>query len=349
MPQTAWQSLMFDAQTREARDGVRGMRWPHRRYGAASYPDAGAARDLLLRRLGALVPADGSLADELPHAITDVYSTPHRQAVIEPAARSPLRVLVDGWLLRAAYLHDGACQITEILVPGDLSTNFTSDGDPASVLVACGTARIAMLDLDALSPPARTVVEQGLHIARREEVRRLHTRLVTIGRRDARARLAQFMAETYARLAARRRPCRGWVFRMPADPGTAGGCARPHARSRQSHPAAIVRRGCDGDEQAAHRDLRSGATGIRLKPPAGSGPPGRAPDGATHGACRRHSARERRRRTMGGLSCSNGGQRKALSGLPRSRQPVFTATAMNRSASTAPASRIYPRRSGAVP
>ncbi len=193
---------MFDAQTREARDGVRDMRRPYRRYGAASYPDAGAARDLLLRRLGALVPADGSLADELPHAITDVHSTPHRQAVIEPAGRSRIWVLVDGWLLRAVYLHDGACQITEILVPGDLSTGFTSDGDPASVLVACGAVRIAMLDLDALSPPARTMMEHALHMARREEVRRLHTRLVTIGRRNARARLAQFMAETYARLAA---------------------------------------------------------------------------------------------------------------------------------------------------
>lgn len=191
---------MFEASIPVSLDTMSGMQRPYCRRGPPAFAEAATACDLLLRRFGSLPSADVTLADDLRHAVIDLYSTPHRRTIGKRSAGTTLHVLVDGWVLRAEHLPDGARQITDILVPGDPYTVLTPAEDASSTMIACGQVKVAILDLEALDEPTRALVEEGLRVALREDMHRLRARVVSLGRRAARERLAHLMAETYARL-----------------------------------------------------------------------------------------------------------------------------------------------------
>lgn len=109
-------------------------------------------------------------------------------------------VLVNGWACRFVTTCDGARQITDIILPGDIIYRDVAGSDPLDQqITACGPATFALLRIYGpfdRGGPLRMLIDQ----ARNEEAALLRARLVSIGRRDAYARLAYLFAELARRL-----------------------------------------------------------------------------------------------------------------------------------------------------
>ena len=122
-----------------------------------------------------------------------------RPLVLYPLSAESLCRLVEGWVFREQVLRNGARQITDVLLPGDVI--------PASMLaprshgwetVACGEARILVYGRSSVLRSA--ALQRIRDRAIRAEVRSLRGRIVSLGRRDARARIAHLFCELHARL-----------------------------------------------------------------------------------------------------------------------------------------------------
>lgn len=120
------------------------------------------------------------------------------------AVRAPssayLHLLVEGWACRAHVLPDGARQITDILLPGDFCDRApaTSRHNVQDVK-ACGPARVAVLRKHILGREA-AALRSSWQWAQDVEAGILRSRVVSLGRRGARERVAHFMSETHERL-----------------------------------------------------------------------------------------------------------------------------------------------------
>ncbi|WP_428970193.1 Crp/Fnr family transcriptional regulator [Sphingomonas sp. Xoc002] len=108
-----------------------------------------------------------------------------------------LHLLVEGWAYRAQGLRDGARQITDILVPGDMCDWMPPAANEE--IRASGTARVALLRRTAHGhdPHALAVRQERALIA---EIQRLRGQLTSVGRRDARGRIAYLVADLHRRL-----------------------------------------------------------------------------------------------------------------------------------------------------
>lgn len=108
-----------------------------------------------------------------------------------------LHLLVDGWAYRASGLVDGLRQITDVLVPGDICDWMPPA--PNEEIRACGAARVAVLHRagDGHAPNPLHLHRERAMVA---DLHRLRARLTSIGRRDARGRIAYLMAELHSRL-----------------------------------------------------------------------------------------------------------------------------------------------------
>lgn len=88
-----------------------------------------------------------------------------------------------------------------LLVPGDFCSTTLHDNVPSSdIMETCGPARIAVLNIDLLSERARALFNDSLRLQQADLVCQLRNRLVSLGRRNARERLAYLVAETHSRL-----------------------------------------------------------------------------------------------------------------------------------------------------
>jgi CRP-like cAMP-binding protein len=173
---------------------------PHLQRTVARRSASTAACRTLLARFSATGLSDQLEADDVLHAITGIFL-----AEDEPlhSARSPgpnVHVLVEGWAFRAQMLTDGSRQITDIILPGDICAEPAAEAHFAEI-EACGRVKIAVIKLGNLTEPVRSLIEKLQRRQEVEEARRLRAWLVGLGRRDARKRMAHFMAETHARLA----------------------------------------------------------------------------------------------------------------------------------------------------
>ena len=108
-----------------------------------------------------------------------------------------LHLLVEGWAYRAQGLRDGARQITDILVPGDIC-DWVPPASNEDIRVS-GPARVAVLrrtvdgpDRQALSARRQRAVIGDIH--------RLRAQLTSLGRRDARGLVAYCIADLHRRL-----------------------------------------------------------------------------------------------------------------------------------------------------
>jgi CRP-like cAMP-binding protein len=121
-----------------------------------------------------------------------------------PVCRRPslnLHLLVEGWAYRAQTLRDGARQITDVLLPGDFCGWGPSKSDDiAQDIRASGAVRVAVLRKDLIAGRALAALERGREWARDAEAGILRSRLVSLGRRDARGRVAHFISEVHDRL-----------------------------------------------------------------------------------------------------------------------------------------------------
>lgn len=187
------------ARTRQPRDDVA----PSRR--KTTTPSRNAARAACELFFARIAPA-GVLGGEDRRAIIDAVFEilPVASGRPLPALRRPslhLHLLVEGWAYRAQTLRDGTRQITDVLLSGDICgwTPSASDNS-AQEIRAAGAVRVAVLRMDAISGRALSGLERGQKWARDAEARILRSRVVSLGRRDARARVAHFISEVHDRL-----------------------------------------------------------------------------------------------------------------------------------------------------
>jgi CRP-like cAMP-binding protein len=168
---------------------------------SASTPDITSAVYSLLREaLSGYDTAGGDRHSDIRQAVTHVYELGNRQPFPSRSIANSAHVLLAGWAFRSQILQDGARQITDLIVPGDFCFTPFCGEEPLSQIEACGSARVVVLDLQKLPDRVRTLVEHSQRAQHVDMVRRLRARLVSLGRRDARERLAYLVAETYARL-----------------------------------------------------------------------------------------------------------------------------------------------------
>lgn len=154
--------------------------------------------------IGALLRYDtGGRCDaaDIMDAVTQIHEVKSRHRFPAHSSAETAHVLVAGWGFRSQLLRDGARQITDLIAPGDLCySSAREEGLPAPI-EACGPARVATLNMELLPDSARRLLHRGQQIQQDDMIRRLRARLVSLGRRDARSRLAYLMAETHLRLA----------------------------------------------------------------------------------------------------------------------------------------------------
>ncbi|MGR6329461.1 Crp/Fnr family transcriptional regulator [Sphingomonas sp. XXL09] len=134
--------------------------------------------------------------------VTHIHQVEARHPFPARPSSKTAHVLVTGWGSRSQILRNGARQITDVIIPGDFCVIADLERETSSYVEACGPARIAALDTDAMSDRSRSLVEHARRAQQGEVLFRLRARLVSLGRRNARERLAYLVAETHARLGA---------------------------------------------------------------------------------------------------------------------------------------------------
>lgn len=159
-----------------------------------------AACRTLLARFSAAGLSDQLDVDDVRYAITGLYIAEDQPLHSARSTGSALHILVEGWAFRAQMLTNGSRQITDIILPGDICADPAAEAHSAEI-AACGRAKIAVIKPGILTEPVRSLVEKLQRRQDFEEARRLRAWLVGLGRRDARRRMAHFMAETHSRLA----------------------------------------------------------------------------------------------------------------------------------------------------
>lgn len=107
-----------------------------------------------------------------------------------------LHLIVEGWAYRAHGLHDGVRQITNILVAGDMC-NWVPPAANEDIR-ACGPVRVAVLRRTADNDD-RPSFHRYRERTMVDDMRRLRAQLTSLGRRNARERVAYHLADVHDR------------------------------------------------------------------------------------------------------------------------------------------------------
>lgn len=222
--------------------------------GAAKKPIPGAAAAI---RLACGDHATIEECQTLARAMVDIVDLRNNALLCRPVdGGTRLHLLIEGWAYRAQGLLDGARQITDVLVPGDIC-DWVSLA-PNEEIRASGSVRVAVLH--------RTMNGQDLQAlsARREQtvigdIQRLRAQLTSLGRRDARGRIAYALADLHRRLE-RVGLAKSGSFACPLTQEQLGDLLGLDLRSRQSGRARAAPRRNTAVRQASGRDPRPDAT-----------------------------------------------------------------------------------------
>lgn len=158
----------------------------------------------LARKLSGFFRVDAALETLLGRLCVDVVEFPPGSVIVgQGAPYGQVHLIESGWVVRAKHLQDGGRQIVNLAVAGDfVGLNAllfeTSDFDHA-----CKTAVTAFrIDADALRRGLATTPDlaPALFWANAHEESILAERIVSLGRRSARARAAHVLCEIIARL-----------------------------------------------------------------------------------------------------------------------------------------------------
>lgn len=118
-----------------------------------------------------------------------------------PSPYTQLRLIVEGWAYRAHTLADGARQITDILLPGDLlGWSPIEPQDVEHEIRTSGRMQVAVLRRDVVTGRDIPSLQRRWEWVLDAEAQTLRSRLISLGRRDARGRVAHLMVELHDRL-----------------------------------------------------------------------------------------------------------------------------------------------------
>jgi CRP-like cAMP-binding protein len=124
----------------------------------------------------------------------------HQDIFVEGDVVGDILLLESGWAYRYCLLDDGRKQIIQFFVPGDFigpftrrASSFASTITPADI---CRLARDRLAEVWSLQPALVAAIETIL--TRENEL--FAERMVSLGRRNAKERMAQFLLELQQRL-----------------------------------------------------------------------------------------------------------------------------------------------------
>lgn len=164
--------------------------------------EARRACELFFARTAAVGPASEDDRRAVIGSVTEILKVGSDGLVPVPLrSTSQLQLIVEGWAYRAHTLQDGARQITDVLLPGDvLGCSTKASRGTEHEIRACGRAEVALLRRDIFNGRELPSLRRRWEWVRDAEARVLRSRLVSLGRRDARERVAHFLAELHRRL-----------------------------------------------------------------------------------------------------------------------------------------------------
>jgi CRP-like cAMP-binding protein len=182
-----------------ARDSIAAMR---AMASAAPRNEATKACDVFFARTAAAGPASDDDHRAIIGSVIQIVSVGrNRPLPVSPIPSTNLQLIVEGWAYRAHTLADGARQITDILLPGDFySLNVTASFASEHDVRAFEHAQVAVVRSDIVTGSELPSLRRRWEWVRDAEAHRLRSRLISLGRRDARQRVAHFMAEMHDRL-----------------------------------------------------------------------------------------------------------------------------------------------------
>jgi CRP-like cAMP-binding protein len=169
-------------------------------------PVAGGAAEkaceLFFARIAPAGPVGADDRRAIIEAVVEILAVANDRPVLVRSKPSVhLHFLAEGWACRAQTLPNGARQITDVFLPGDFcGWAPSSSHDMGRNIRACGRARVALLRKIVVAGRELPAIERAREWARDVEARILRARLVSLGRRDARQRVAYFMSEVHDRL-----------------------------------------------------------------------------------------------------------------------------------------------------
>jgi CRP-like cAMP-binding protein len=160
-----------------------------------------AACELFLARTAPCGPCDELEKNAMMEAVVGLLSLDaHQSFPVEIGTPTRLHLVVEGWAYRARILSSGARQITDILLPGDLFALNEASRPCHDEIRVRGAARVAVLQHDVLVGESFPSMQRRFDWMRAAEVAMLRSRLISLGRRSARERIAHLLAELHQRL-----------------------------------------------------------------------------------------------------------------------------------------------------
>jgi len=169
---------------------------------ASSAGDAEKAILLYLARTSGAGPATENDQSALAEAVTEVVAFDNNRSLAAFPLRADHRyVVIEGWAYRAHTLPNGLCQITDLFLPGDCFGRIETGWHEARpVLRSCGRMKVAALRQEIVAGQDIVSLRARWGWLRDANARVLRSRLISLGRRDARERVARFMVEVQGRL-----------------------------------------------------------------------------------------------------------------------------------------------------
>lgn len=157
------------------------------------------------RKLAALAPLTAREVAELDTLMRSRsrHLAPRQDLVVEGDAVQSVALVRSGWVCRYKQLVDGRRQITGFFLPGDLCGSHLATGETSDMHVASvNEAEICEIPTALLQEIAQAYPAIGHALCRDLVLEGAIQRSwsVSLGRRDARERLAHLLCEVYVRL-----------------------------------------------------------------------------------------------------------------------------------------------------
>lgn len=160
--------------------------------------------DYLFRKLSGLIPVTDRMRAAFTVVCTDKVRVAKGDYIVQPGEKfGRVYLLVDGWASRSKLTNNGARQIINFAIPGDILCFNAALFDTAEVFIQAHTALEAFAIPirpfnDLLNNQPQLAVALAWTAAQEEGV--VSERLLSLGRRSARQRAAHLLCEVHRRL-----------------------------------------------------------------------------------------------------------------------------------------------------
>lgn len=166
--------------------------------------DLAAMTRVGLKKISGFFPVDDAVTATFDDVCKESVTLAPDTVIVEQGGRySDIFLIDNGWVLRSRYLPNGTRQIVNVAMPGDFAALNAMLFDVSDFELTCKTEVTAFrFDADALYDRLFTNPRLGAALCwvNAQEESMLAEKIVSLGRRSARARTAHVLCEFIARL-----------------------------------------------------------------------------------------------------------------------------------------------------